>query len=219
MNTHRQSISVATGVGLAISLGWLFLFFGHGVESLSNLTQDTGVLVKEWAVTIVVVTIVLFWERKPLTSIGLRLPDRIDLAAMTGAFVVAIFASSIVASLTEQGSSLPDLRTLLAVPWGMRLALTLTAGICEETLLRGYALERLIGIFKNRWLPGAIVIIAFGAGHVGRYGLTPALLVPTVIGAVITVLYLWRRNLPICMLLHAAIDAVGLFVMPLAARH
>jgi membrane protease YdiL (CAAX protease family) len=218
MTIQRQHTSIATGIGLAIALGWPFLFFGHGVESLSNLTQDAGVLIKEWAVTIVVVAIVLFWERKPLTSIGLRLPNWIDLAAMAGAFVAAIVASSIVASLTEHGSSLPDLRTLLAVPWAMKLALTLTAGICEETILRGYALERLIGIFKNRWLPGAIVIVVFGAGHAGRYGLTPALLVPTVIGAAITLLYLWRRNLPICMLLHAAIDAVGLFLIPLGAR-
>jgi membrane protease YdiL (CAAX protease family) len=62
-------------------------------------------------------------------------------------------------------------------------------------------------------------VLVFGAGHIGRYGFTPALLVPTVIGAVLTALYIWRRNLPICIIVHAAIDAVGLFLMPLAAAH
>jgi uncharacterized protein len=218
MDMRRRSFSLATGVGLAVALGWPFLFFGHGVESLSNLGQDGGVLVKEWGFTVVVLAIVLFWERKPLTSIGLRWPNWVDFGAMVAAFFATIVASSLVASLTEHGSNLPDPKTLLAVPWAMRLALTLTAGVCEETLLRGFALERLIGIFGNRWLAGAIVVIAFGAAHIGRYGFGPALLVPTVIGAAITLLYIWRRNLPICMILHAAIDGVGLFLMPLAGH-
>jgi len=35
-----------------------------------------------------------------------------------------------------------------------------------------------------------------------------------VIGAVLTVLYLWRRNLPACMLMHAIIDGFFLILVP-----
>jgi membrane protease YdiL (CAAX protease family) len=219
MNAQTRPLSLATAAGVVIALGWPFLHFGPSDMSLANLAGDYIVLIREWAFTIVILAIVIFWERQPLTSIGLRRPNRIDLVAMVAAFFIAIIASSIVATLTEHASNLPNPGTMLAVPWTMRLALTLTAGICEETLLRGYALERLIGILKNPWLAGTIVVLVFGAGHIGRYGFTPALLVPTVIGAVLTALYVWRRNLPICIIVHAAIDAVGLFLMPLAAAH
>jgi membrane protease YdiL (CAAX protease family) len=54
--------------------------------------------------------------------------------------------------------------------------------------------------------------------HVASYGLTPALVFPAILGAFLTLLYLWRRNLPYCIVLHAILDGVSLFLGPAPMR-
>lgn len=67
---------------------------------------------------------------------------------------------------------------------------------------------------RSRWLAGVISLLCFTFAHTGLYGLSAALAIPGVIGAVLTVLYLWRRNLPACMLLHVIMDGVMIVVVP-----
>ena len=83
------------------------------------------------------------------------------------------------------------------------LALSVTAGVCEEFLFRGY----LVWVFApllTRW--GAVVLstVAFGFLHAyqGRKGMIQA----TVLGALFAALVLMARSLVPAMLLHAVID-------------
>ena len=208
-----RKLSPATAVGIAIALGWPFLFFWQGSKSMGSASQDIGTIVKEWAFTLIVLAIVLFWERRPLSSLGLRMPNWMDWCAMLIAGIGTLVAAGTAAALTEHGV-LQDVQALFALPFALRLAIALTAGICEETMIRGFATERLIEIFGKPWVAFIVVVLAFGLAHIPRYGFNASLLVPTITGAGLTLLYIWRRNLIVCIVLHAAIDAMSLLVGP-----
>jgi membrane protease YdiL (CAAX protease family) len=86
------------------------------------------------------------------------------------------------------------------------LALSSTAGFCEELLYRGY-----LPWFFARWLGqvGAmiLVVVAFGIGHAyqGRKGATKA----TIAGAVMAAIVLATDSLIPAMIVHALIDIGG----------
>lgn len=94
------------------------------------------------------------------------------------------------------------------------LALSVTAGICEEFLYRGF-----LGWLLAPWLtlPGALLAssVAFGAAHAYQ---GPAKAVRTgVVGAMLAAVYLATRSLIPAMVLHALID-VGSGLTMYAAR-
>lgn len=87
-------------------------------------------------------------------------------------------------------------------------------------MYRGFGIEELARFTGTRWIAGLLSLVFFTLAHVGRYGWGPALLTPAVPGAALTLLYLWRRNLPLCMLMHAIIDGIFVILAPLfAAGH
>lgn len=126
--------------------------------------------------------------------------------------------SGIASHMVAMPSSLSDLSKLAAVPLGLRIALVLTAAICEEFMYRGYGIEELTYLTGNRWLAGFLSWLVFTVSHVGLYGVSRALIIPALVGAVLTALYLWRRNLPACMLMHALMDGIFLILVPAIAQ-
>jgi membrane protease YdiL (CAAX protease family) len=84
----------------------------------------------------------------------------------------------------------------------------LRAGVSEEVLFRGYPIERLQEWSGSRALAAIVPLIAFTLAHVGPWGWSH-LLVAAFGGAMLTVLYLWRRNLWASMLAHCLIDGVA----------
>jgi membrane protease YdiL (CAAX protease family) len=104
---------------------------------------------------------------------------------------------------------------LAAVPLSLRVAIVLTAAFCEEFMYRGFGIEELTLLTRSRWLAGILSLVFFTLAHAGLYGFSAALVIPGVTGAVLTLLYLWRRNLFSCILMHTLID--GLFVVLIPA--
>lgn len=87
------------------------------------------------------------------------------------------------------------------------LALTLTAGFCEEVIFRGYLQRQFTALMRSS--AGGIVLqgIAFGAAH-GYQGWKFMLLVG-VYGTTFGLLAVWRRSLRPGMLAHFLQDAIG----------
>ena len=85
----------------------------------------------------------------------------------------------------------------------------MSAGVVEEPLYRGYAIERLSAWTGSRWRGGALALLVFGAAHLPGWGLGPAL-VFTIAGAAGTVFYLWKGDLVALMIAHAVGDTIGL---------
>ena len=99
------------------------------------------------------------------------------------------------------------LSQLRGLPLAYLVFAGITAGIVEEFFYRGYAVERLSLAVGNLWLGGFLSLLAFGLVHIPFWGLGPAVftLFP---GAVLTLLYLWQRDLVANMVAHCVTGIV-----------
>jgi membrane protease YdiL (CAAX protease family) len=85
--------------------------------------------------------------------------------------------------------------------------LSLTAGICEEIIFRGYLQKQLLGWLKSSPLAVVISAMAFGAGHI--YQGAKSAVVIGVYGLLFGILAEWRKNLRPGMMAHAWHDALS----------
>jgi membrane protease YdiL (CAAX protease family) len=101
---------------------------------------------------------------------------------------------------------------LAAMPFWYRFMLVTRAAVAEETLFRGYPIERLEELTASLALAGFVSWAAFAIAHLGAWG-WPQLMVAGFGGAILTILYLWRRNLWLNMIAHWIVDGTG-FLLP-----
>jgi len=96
------------------------------------------------------------------------------------------------------------------------VALSVTAGICEETIFRGYLQRQFLALTKN--VPAAISFsaVAFGAGHAYQ-GFRMVLLI-TLYGAMFGILAHWRRSVRPGMIAHAWQDSLNGVLAAMARR-
>ena len=113
-------------------------------------------------------------------------------------------------------SSLDDVSKLLPETNQERLwfaGISITAGVCEEILCRGFMIRYLDGIALHLHLVWALLVAAaiFGVNHIyqGKLGM----LKTAIAGAAFGGLFLFTGNLLFPILLHAAIDMQAVFVL------
>ena len=109
-------------------------------------------------------------------------------------------------------------RVAASGPAWLVLAVVLTASVTEELLFRAYPIERLTRLTGARW-PGALLsLAAFVAFHLHGWHLGHVLGVVLPLGAVMTGLYLWQRNVAFVIITHFLLDLpivlVALGVLP-----
>ena len=124
--------------------------------------------------------------------------------------VVSIFMTSLLGGRLHGGGPDPAVQFLL--PHGRAeiavwMALSLTAGICEETLFRGYLQRQFVALTKN--VPLGILLSAamFGAAH-GYQGFAKAVSIGA-LGAMYGTLAHWRRSVRSGMIAHTLQDVLG----------
>jgi len=166
-----------------------------------------------------VVLIVVRFERLPLRSIGLRKPTW---ATPITAALLVVFAFVLQPRLTAPlvkswGESGRDAGVAMIASWPawFRLFVAVTSGIVEETLYRGYAVERLIAVTGRTWLGAVLAMLAFGAAHIPAWGAGFALTNDLAAGVVLVLVYVWRRDLIANILAHSTGLVIGLFAVPL----
>jgi len=103
-------------------------------------------------------------------------------------------------------------------PAWLLLIVVLTASVTEELLFRAYPIEHLAPLTGNRW-PGALLsLVAVVVLHLQGWNLGHVLGVVLPLGAVMTGLYLWRRNLIFMIITHFFLDLpivlIALGVLP-----
>lgn len=220
-SASRQALSAATLLGLFLALVAPALapfidpiFFGTALTG----TRVVWGIVAHWINLAALIAVVLFLERQRLASIGLR-PlqwSTIPLGLLAGLAIVPI--SGLLAKAAGASSDVHFVAFLQSLPFATRVLLVVTAGVFEETLFRGYALERLASLLNSKWLAGAITVVVFALAHLPAVGL--AHLLPVFIVSVfVTLLYIWRRDLVVNVIAHATIDGVGLLLVPLLGHH
>ncbi len=160
--------------------------------------------------------IVVRGERLPLESIGLRRPDRDTIVSAvllwTAVFLLSWITQPLVEKAGRDGIE-RGVRELLALPMWFRVVIGATGGVVEETLYRGYAVERLGAITGSRWVGGAIAALVFGLAHVSSWGWGFALAADLPFGIVMTLFYLWRRDLVANILVHSTGLVVSMAIL------
>lgn len=205
-------------------IGVLFALFGAlPVQFLELTTGITvgrlGSSVAKWVLVGVVLVIVLLPERETLASIGIARPDRWDVVVGVGIVVLGILSVAVATPLVdtlgfstapfggEQNGGQEQTATALL----LALFVGVTAGITEELLYRGYALERLEALTGSTWVASAVTAVVFVVVHFGGHSFG-GLLVIAPLAVLLTVGYVWRRNIFVPIVGHVLLNGLWQFV-------
>ena len=198
-----------TWIGLFIALFGMLI-----VRQIVNYAWPTptfaSALIKEagmWLVAVVLVVIIRVGEGLPLTSIGLgtaRWGKSILWGLLLG--VVCLLIAGGLIALTgytggESGKALGQLPT-----WLVSL-IVLRAGVVEELCYRGYAIERLHALGLPRSLAAGVPLLIFGVGH--WTGGWANIVIALVLGGILALFFVWRRDLVANMIGHWFVDFMG----------
>jgi len=145
---------------------------------------------------------------------------QIDIGIGLGFFAVSVVALALAGRLLHDNSSLEVVRFMAPsgpIQMAMWMVLSLTAGICEETIFRGYLQRQFISWTK---VP-AVGILASGAffGACHTYQGTKHAIAIAVQGILFGVLAVWRRSLKPGMISHAVQDSIGGIVLNRIVNH
>ncbi|MGO8997576.1 MAG: CPBP family intramembrane glutamic endopeptidase [Polyangiaceae bacterium] len=215
----RGAGSAVTYAGLAIALfgipattATFRLLTG---ETHSNLQLATRELTL-FALVGILLLLVTRAERQPLSSIGLRFdrPGRSILRGLILGVVMLVLSVALYLVLPKIGlhvggsGSHPFVPAIAVVTLHM-----LRAAVAEEIFFRGYAIERLEKLTGSPWIASLASLLVFASSHYvqGLGGIVGAL----VLGGVMTVYYVKRRDLLANVTGHFLVDMVLNVALPL----
>lgn len=211
---HSRGSSPALGVFLilgACTLSFATKLFARWGLTPAELTAPTRLYLQiEWSslLTVGVLATTLYVDRRPLTSIGLRRPGGWDVSWAIAFFIVGGATQLLLKPVVSlSGLNVIPIRTLELRPildWGSIVA----AAVGEELVFRGYLLERLEELSGSAVAAVVLSSALFGLWHLPIWGGGEIILAGSW-GILVALLYVWRRNLPACMLAHLLEDAVG----------
>jgi uncharacterized protein len=207
--------SVPTIIALLVTLGCAGLLLAKVRNELLGVGHFVGYELIWWTLIALLLLYVQLGERRPLTSIGFRRPGIWNiligiaggialLAGLVGIYYVIFPALH----FKEYPQVTQMMNQLLAKPRWWRLTLILRGAIAEEILFRGYAIERLKELTGSFSIAGLLSCTVFALEHVGFWSWGHALIAGFA-GAILTLLYIWRRNMWVNMIAHFVPDAIG----------
>lgn len=201
--------SFATGAGLFIALFSMFLA-RKIVNPFSTALTFTNAVWKEvviWICVIALLLIIRYGERLPFRSIGLGTSAWWKSILWGVLYSLPMFGIAIViAHLTQYGHS-ASAAAFEKLPLWLITAIVLRAGVVEELFYRGYAIERFTALGLGRFWSAAIPLAIFSLGHLS--GGWSNVLIALVLGAILSALYLWRRDLIANMIGHGLVDFIA----------
>lgn len=208
----RQSRARQVGALALCAAVVLLLPLGRLVPGMS-LAAQAGREAIFWGMTLAILGYVLGVERRPLSSVGLRLPNWRSLAfGLMGAVVLTGGSALIYTVLLPALGLAPNshaMAQIMATPVWFRLIVVIRAAVFEELCFRGFMIERVSEVTGLRWLAAVISLVAFTLEHLSFWGWVQ-LVVAGFGGLILTGLYLLRRDLASNMLAHFVPDFVGI---------
>lgn len=214
----RKQIIGAAGITIAVAFPFVnFQFVYDRLDVPDTVLSDTMKL----ALVAVLALLAFGLHRRSLKFFKIQGFGWRDLGAMFVAIFWAIALAFVAMQLLKRfglSGSIEE-RETDGIPLAVSLVSAVFAGISEEFIYRGFIIEELGELLRNRWLAGAFSALVFGLAHSSTRGWSTSLLYPGLIGLVITGLYFWRKNLPICVLMHVSFDAVVVLVRPSRPFH
>ena len=198
-------------IGLLITFGFPGLPISRWENEFASLWHLIGYEIIWWTVIILVLLYVRLIEKRPLGSIGfisLRAKD-IFIGIITGIIIfvglgVIYYGLFPALNLNEDD----QVNQLIATPFLWRFFSVIRAAVGEEVLFRGYAFERLQELTGSKFISAVVSCTIFTLEHVSPWGWSHLLLAGFG-GLILTVLYLWRRNLWVNIIAHLIVDGAA----------
>lgn len=206
---RSATLSVA---GLVLFLGLAALPIGRWFASGDALASHIAREVIWWLIGAGVLAWVLLVERLPLQSIGLRRLGwkgfAFGLVASLLMMATVMLSYAVIFPAFGLKMNMRAVRGLTDVPLWLQTATMVRAGVVEEIIFRGYAIERLAALTGRPAVAALGTAAIFIAVHISTWGY--AQLIVVAFGALIlTLLYLWKRNLGSNMIAHFLTDFIG----------
>lgn len=207
---------------VVVLFGLALCYFPSYVNPLNRLLGvDIGfegpstIILWNWLAVAALLTFVLLVERRSVSSILIKRPNGKDIETALFYWGIAMAWSWLAMTLLppEQDSGTASL-VALSIP--VLLGMIITTAITEEILFRGYPIERINEFTSTAWIGPAVSFAVFLVPHLTFFG-AGWLLYHGGGTVMIYALYLRRRNLVACMLLHFLVNvpilipASGLF--------
>ncbi|MBS0274493.1 MAG: CPBP family intramembrane metalloprotease [Proteobacteria bacterium] len=208
-------------IGLLIALGLPFCHLGDVGKAVSGLGPLFGGEVLWWALFILILAYTLAIERKPLSSIGFRKPRLTDIVFAVAFAVAGVAGIGLIFGLVLPALHLTLTQKLSAIyqaPFWFRVLLVTRAAFVEETAFRGYGFERIAELSGSKLLAALVTFALFTLGHYSGGGWAQVIIAAWG-GVMLTVLYVWRRNVWASIVCHWLIDGAGFLLMPMTPGH
>ena len=218
-----HTVAVLIAIGVTALRGAMRADQMRSAVNLDRIRLYERTMLFEWAVLALVLLGLAFAKTPLATVLGERWHSLGDVARDFGIGVAYSFISTIVISVlgAHMHSAETDRAVQFLLPHGrlemtLWIALSVTAGICEEAIYRGYLQRQLMALTKN--VPAGILLSAvlFGLAHSyqGFWGAIPI----AMDGALLGTLAYWRKTVRPGMIAHAWKDAWAPLLMGMV-RH
>ena len=142
------------------------------------------------------------WRRPTMRTLGWGLLCLLVSLVLSAAMVVTMTALGI-----SQNASV--LAAMAGRPIWILTLIALTAAISEEIIFRGIILNYVAAASGRAWIGAAVSLAAFALAHLSGWGWSQVLFA-AVPGAVLTLFFLWKRDLGVCVVAHFLTDFLGL---------
>ncbi len=206
---HNRTLLI---IGLLLNLFVAEAPLGTWGDRVFGKTHLMGHEVFWWCAVLLMLGYVAFVEHRRMSSVGFRRPRVLDLALAIVVGILMVVGIVIIYRIVFPALHLQMntgvMGSLLATPFWYRLLLVTRAAVAEEILFRGYPIERLLELTGSRTVAGILSWAAFTYAHLAGWGWAQ-LIVAGYGGVLLTILYLWRRNLWANMLAHWIADGAG----------
>lgn len=211
MTTLRPSL--VRWIGLALTLGVGSLPFPRWIDPFAGDRERLLLEAVYWGLTLLTLGYVRIVERRPLASLGVRPPTwsaalwGLATAVATLAGLAALLA---ILAPAPAGAKATQIDRLRAAPaWWLAISVV-RAGVAEEVLFRGYALQRLREATGSPSLAAVATWAVFTLAHLGAWSWSHLWLAGWG-GAVLTCAFVRRRDLAANVLAHVLVDVVAVF--------
>jgi len=206
------------GLGLALAAPVLYTLFAEAIllsdQSHTLLHIYMGLFVM-WFLAVAVVLLTLWAEKRPLSSIGWESPTvKLTLIGVGLGVLLSLTvpALSVLSGMMIPSDEAGSIESAVQISGFIMLAGVITAGITEEILYRGYAMERLLDWTGSKWISSIISLVFFTVLHISGWNMAHIVGVVIPLGAAMIALYWWKRNLILVIIVHIVINLPLVFL-------
>jgi membrane protease YdiL (CAAX protease family) len=210
--------TVLTIIALLVTLGCAGLLLSRVQNEFASLGHFAAYEIIWWTLIALLLSHVRWVERRPLTSVGFRKPALRDvlIGIAVGIVILAGLAAIYLVlfpalHFKEDPQVTQVMNLMLAKPRWWRFTLIMRGAIAEEILFRGYAIERLHELTGSLKIAAILSCTVFALEHLGVWS-WGHVIIAAFAGAMLSLLYIWRRNLWVNVIAHFVPDATALLL-------